>query len=83
MHASDPWKYMMLSYGNLWQNLDSEFYPLRLELIMRIESDLELPGLPIIRIGILFIKQTNVVNTFYLSEKLIAILSVDIFSLST
>ena len=63
------------------QNLDSEFKPLKLELIILIDNDLELPGLPMIKMGILFIKQTSVVKTFYLSEKFIAILSVDIFSL--
>lgn len=64
----------MFSSGKFWQNLDSEFYPLRFELIILIERDLELPGFPIIKIGILFIKQIKVVNTFYLREKLIAIL---------
>jgi hypothetical protein len=65
---------MMLSSGNWRQNLDSEFNPLKLELIILMERDLELPGLPMMRMGILFIRQTKVVNTFYLSEKLMAIL---------
>lgn len=54
--------------------MDSEFNPLKLELIILMERDLELPGLPMMRMGILFIRQTKVVNTFYLSEKLMAIL---------
>jgi len=65
------------------QNLESEFKPLKFELIILMDKDFELPGLPMIRIGILFIKQTKVVKTFYLSEKLMAILSVDIFNLLT
>lgn len=72
---------MILSSGKSLQNFDSEFKPLKLELIILIDNDLELPGLPMIKIGILFIKQTSVVKTFYLSEKLIAILYVDILSL--
>jgi len=31
---------------------------------MRTESDFELPGLPIIKMGILFITQTNIAKTF-------------------
>lgn len=73
----------MLNSGNFWQNYDSEFKPLRFELIILIESDFEFPGLPMIRTGILFMMQTNVVNTFSRKEKLIAILSVDNFNLST
>lgn len=65
---------MILNSGNCWQKLDSEFKPLKLELIILIERDFELPGFPMIKMGILFIKHTKVVNTFYLSEKLIAIL---------
>ena len=38
-----------------------------------MDKDLEFPGFPIIRIGILFIRQINVVKMFYLSEKFIAI----------
>ena len=65
---------MMLSSGNFLQNYDSELLPLKFELIILIDSDFELPGLPIIKIGILFMIHIRVVKTFYRSEKLIAIL---------
>jgi len=35
-----------------------------------IESDFELPGLPIIKIGILFIRQTKEVNIFSIKAEL-------------
>lgn len=57
--------------------------PLRFELIIRIDKDLEFPGLPIIRIGILFIIQTKVVKTFSRSEKLTATFYPLVLSLST
>ena len=58
-------------------------FPLKFELIIRIDKDLEFPGLPIIRIGILFIMHTNVVNTFSRSEKLTATFYPLVLSLST
>ena len=50
-----------------------EFTPLKFDAIILIDKDLELPGLPIISIGILFIKHTKVVKTFSLKAKFIAI----------
>jgi hypothetical protein len=44
----------------------------RLEASILTESDLELPGLPMIRMGILFIRHTNVVKIFYFKAWLIA-----------
>jgi hypothetical protein len=63
----------MLISGSFWQNKAFEFSPRRFELSILIDSDFELPGLPIIRIGILFIKQTNEVKTFSIKAELYAI----------
>jgi hypothetical protein len=49
--------------------------PLRFEANRFTESDFELPGLPIIRMGILFMRQTNAVKVFYFKAEFIAILS--------
>ena len=46
------------------------------------ESDLELPGLPIIKMGILFIIQTKVVNVFSFKAEFLAMLF-GVFSLET
>jgi len=41
--------------------------PLKFDARIWTERDLELPGFPIIIIGILFMMHTNAVKTFYLS----------------
>jgi hypothetical protein len=60
----------MLIYGRFLQKRAVEFSPLRLELSILIDNDFELPGLPIIKTGILFIRQTNEVNTFSIKAEL-------------
>jgi len=50
-----------------------ELSPLRLEFNILIDKDFELPGLPIIKIGILFITQTRDENTFSINAGLRAI----------
>ena len=67
------------------QNYESEFSPFKLDTIVLIDNDFEFPGFPIIKIGILFIKQAKRVNIFSLREKLVAIFSLSdgIFSLYT
>jgi len=69
----DPWKYIIFIYGNCLQKALVEYYPLRLEFSILIANDFELPGFPIMRIGILFIKQTRDVNMFYIRAELKAI----------
>jgi hypothetical protein len=69
----DPWKYIILISGNCLQKALEEFSPLRLEFNILMDRDLELPGLPMIRMGILFIKQTSDVNIFSIRAELKAI----------
>ncbi len=59
--------------GNCLQNYDLEVYPLKFESIILTDNDFELPGLPIIKIGILLFKQTIVANKFYIRAELRAI----------
>jgi hypothetical protein len=56
--------------------------PLRFEANKFTESDFELPGLPIIKIGILFIIQTKVVNVFSFKAEFLA-MSLGVFNFET
>lgn len=71
---SDPWKYIIFIYAYFLNNSESELLPFKFEARILIERDLELPGLPIIKMGILFIIQTKVVKVFSIRAVLIAIL---------
>jgi hypothetical protein len=54
----------MFISGKCLQKEFIEFAPLKLDFSIFIDKDFELPGFPIIKIGILFIKQTKDVNIF-------------------
>jgi hypothetical protein len=80
---SDPWKYIIFISGNFLQNYFYELLPLKLEINILIESDLELPGLPMMRMGILFMMQTIEVKIFSIRAELKAMFSSGDFSLCT
>ena len=63
----------MLISSSLWQNLQGEFSPFKVEFSIFIERDFELPGWPIINIGILFMRQTKELKTFSIKAELYAI----------
>ena len=69
----DPWKYIIFISGNCLKNAVVEFSPLKFEFNILMDSNFELPELPMIRIGILFIKQTRDANIFSIKVELKAI----------
>jgi hypothetical protein len=75
VHDYDPWKYIILIRGYFLQKVLCELYPLRLEQSIFMDSDFELPGFPIIKMGILFWMQTKLVNRLSIKAELKAIFS--------
>jgi len=71
---SDPWKYIMLISGYFLHISISELLPFKFDARIRIDRDLELPGLPMMSMGILFMMQTKEVKVFSLRAVLIATL---------
>jgi hypothetical protein len=65
-----PWKLSKLIAGKFLQNYDYDSFPLRFESNILIEMDLELPGFPIMRIGILLMRQIRVEKRFYIKALL-------------